>query len=120
MKTEIIESIDANSNEKVKKCRLPDDYRDEMEKVLMAHQNKLNQFMMLSQQVSDLQIRWFDLRKQITATDESFKSKMKYIAKKLKLSESDPWTYNLQDKCFEMREPPEIEPITAGNIKDVT
>lgn len=117
MKSTITKSIDVNTNETVSKCMLPQDFKDEMNKVLQQHQNKLNTFMMLSQQVSDMQIKWFDMRKQITATDDKFKTKMKYIAKKLKLVETDPWTYNLQEQCFEMREPPDIQPMTAGQMQ---
>lgn len=114
----ITSTIDPNTNETVKKCALPEDFNKEMNKVLGMHQERLNQFMILSQQCSDIQTKWLDMRKQITATDEDFKKKMKYVAKKLKLVETDPWTYNIQEQCFEMREPPEIQPLTSGQFKE--
>jgi len=117
MKPEITKTTDVNTGEKVSKCQISDDYRSEMEKVLAAHNEKLNIFMMMSQQVADLEIKWHDMRKEITKTDVRFKDKMRYIAKKLKLNENEPWTYNMQDKCFEMREPPDIKPMTANEIE---
>jgi len=118
MKYEITKTIDVNTNEKVSKCAIPQDYKDEMNKVIGEHSSRLNTFMMMSQQVSDLQIKWLDMRKQISNTDEKFKAKMKYIAKKLKLVESEPWSYNMQEQCFELREPPDIEPLTTGQIQE--
>ena len=118
MKAEITKTIDAQTGEHVSKCVMTKEYKDEMNKVLNTHQEKLNIFMMMSQQVADLQIKWIDMRKQLNGTDESFKAKMKYIAKKLKLGEHEPWTFNMQDQCFEMREPPDIKPMTAGQIQE--
>ncbi len=120
MKSEIVKNVDQNTGESVSKCEVPQDFKNEMAKVLDEHNKKLNNFMMISQQVSDLQIKWMDLRKEINKTDEKFKNKMKYIAKKLKLSESEPWTWNMQDHCFEMRQPPPIQPMTAGELPSVS
>lgn len=117
MKAQLTKTIDVNTNERVTKCVLPADFKEEMNKVLNKHQQKLNTFMMVSQQVADLQIKWIDLRKELNGTDEGFKAKMRYIAKKLKLVESDPWSYNMQEQCFELREPPDIQPLTAGQIE---
>lgn len=117
MRPTILKTIDSATGEKISKCALTDDFKNEMDKALQAHNNKLNQFMIVSQQASELLSKWTNMRKEITNTDERFKAKMKYIAKKLKLASSDPWTYNLTEKCFEMREPPDIEPLTAGQVQ---
>lgn len=116
MKQELIKIVDPNTGEKVSKCPLTQDFQAEMDKALAEHNNMLNQFMLISQQTSELTNKWLEMRKEIKETDEKFKHKLQYIAKKLKLVETDPWTYNLQEKCFELREPPDIEPLTASQI----
>lgn len=116
MRPEITKEVDSTTGEHVSKCPITDIQKKALADVLAQHNAKLNNFMILSQQYADLQCKWTDLRKDLTKTDEKFKSKMKYIAKKLKLSENEPWTYNMQEGCFELREPPELEPKTANQM----
>jgi len=132
MKREIVESVDANTGEKVHKCAVPKDFQEEMHKVLKAHNDKMQEFMVLSQQLASLAARWLltavdleDLKNgkenqpgilAISKTDERFKTKMRYLAKKLKLPENEPWTWNIQENCFEMRLPPAPEPMTASAV----
>jgi len=117
MKANISSYVDSNTGEKVSKCPISEDFQKEMSKVLNEHNKQLNNFMVMSQQHADLQQKWLDLRKELGKTDVKFKGKMQYIARKLKLAESDPWTYNMQDKCFELREPPAPTPMTGSEIK---
>ena len=116
MKTEISKSVDANTGETVSKCLISQDYREALDKVLNKHNANLNNFMILSQQHADFTTKWLKLHEKIVSSNGDFVVKMKYIAKKMKLSESEPWTYNMADKCFEMREPPPMEPMTASKV----
>ena len=113
MKPSIMESIDINTNEKVKKCPMTQEQKELLDKVLFEHQQRLNEFMIMSQQVSDLHIKWIDKRKELNVTDKKFKEKMRFIAKNLGLAEMEPWSYNISEKCFELREPPELHTFTG-------
>jgi hypothetical protein len=117
MKPEILKSVDPVTGEKVSKVALPEDYKQEMDKVLGKHNEKMNQFMLLSQQSAEILKKWLECRDQIKSSDDAFKNKMRYIARKLKLVDSDPWIYNLTEKCFELREAPDLEPMTASHLK---
>jgi len=116
MKAEISKNVDPNTGETVSKCNINDDFKQVLDKALNQHNIKTNNFMVMSQQYADLMNKWLALRKELEDTNKHFSNKMKYIAKKLKLSESEPWSYNMQEKCFELREPPPLEPMTANQL----
>ena len=120
MKPHILTTIDGKTSEKISKCIIPDSYKKELDKILTEHNVTMNKFVILSQQASDIHMKWIEARKAITNTDNKFKKKMKYIAKKLNLSEIEPWAYNLTEKCFELREPPDIDNFIKSEIKPIT
>ena|SRR3990167_2335189 len=120
MKPQILTTIDVNTDEKISKCTIPDSFKKELDMILTEHNKTMNTFVILSQQASDIHMKWIEARKAITDTDNKFKKKMKYIAKKLNLAETDPWTYNLNEKCFELRQQPDIESYVKPEIKPIT
>ena len=117
MKTEIREFVDAKTGEKVKQVEIPKFCKDEIEKALLTHQQNLNQFMMLSQNMAAIQKQWRETHDKIGETDKTVRDKMRFACKKLGLVEQDPWIFNLQNKHFELRQPPDVEPLTASQLQ---
>jgi hypothetical protein len=111
------EQIDPNTGERVSYCKTSPEHQQELFNVLKEHDIEMNKFVMMSQNMADSHIKWVDQRKKIGETDENFKKKMKWIAKDLGLAEHEPWTFNLQTKNYELRKPPEVEPLTPSQLE---
>lgn len=111
-------STDPKTGETIKRCDIPKTFTDEIDKVLQAQQGILNQFMFLSQQIATQQNQWLELRKKIDLEDKKIKEKLQFVCRKLKLADNDPWTYNMQSKKFELREPPPLKPLTASQLPE--
>jgi hypothetical protein len=118
MSSEIQSVVDPRTNETVKRINIPDFLKTDIEKALNDHQNNLNQFMGLSQQYADIQDKWMEKKKDITATDAKLKERMQFACKKLKLDKNDPWTYHMVEKVFELREPGPIQPLTSSQVEE--
>ena len=110
------EYTDPKTGEKVKKVLVPEFHQKDIEASIQAHQQGLNQFVIYSQQFFDLLDKTLESRRGLNKTDALIKEKMQFACKKIGLSSTDPWNYNLVEKLFEMREPPDIMPFSAGNL----
>ena len=118
MPVSIEKSIDSKTGETICRCPIPAELVKEIDSLLGGHQGHLNNFMGMSQQLCELQHRWSEQRGVIKKSDEDIRKKMQFVCKAMGLEEQDPWTYHLQDKCFELREPPEVQPLTASQMKE--
>jgi len=108
MKAQLTQSVDVKTNETIKRCAVPEHYIKEIEDKIKIHQENLNNFMIMSQQLAELNHRWLKLRQDINGSDKGCKEKMQFACKKLRLQHDDGWTYHLTDKCFELRTPPDM------------
>jgi hypothetical protein len=116
VKAKINSYIDPNTGEKVSKCIIPEFHQKEIEKAIGDHQRVMNDFMGISQQMAEIMLRFTTQKQAINKSDLSIRDKMKFACKKSGLQASDPWTYNMQEKLFEMREAPDIKPLTGSEI----
>ena len=97
---------DEKTGERIQRCPIPDKWKAIIEKSLNVHQQKLNHFFALSQQLATVHTQWIETQKQSKTTSEHVVKTMRNACRLLKLSENEPWTYNLVLRCFELRNPP--------------
>ena len=121
MKVEIEESIDSKTGETIRKVRLIEEFKARIDKVLVTHQNLMNQYIQVGQQYGNILAAFMDTRNKIIFSDTELKKELNFICRKMRLSEFEPWSYNLAEKCLEMRRPPNLDalnlvPQTASQV----
>ena len=118
----VTETRDPNTCETIKSCEIPEVLFKEIDKVLGVHQGMNNQFVGMAHGLADMVLKLMETKKNIKESDDTVRKKLQFVCKKLNLDASEPWTYNMQSKRFEVRVPPEIaplKPITASQLSPV-
>ena len=120
-KVDIKEVLDPRTGERIKKVQIPDFAKVSIEKSLFEHQAKMNTFMVISQNLVSLLKQWLMADDDKNKSDRAVRENMRFACKKLGLIEHDPWTYNLNEKCFELRDPPDVPapPLANSQQKEV-
>lgn len=116
MSVKIDQTTDAKTGELIKKAPIPKELQEIIDQKLTTHSQFLGEFTALSMSLCETNIKWIECRKKIKDSDSSIREKMTFICKALGLNEHEPWTYNMSEKCFELREPPELEPVLGSSV----
>ena len=108
--------VDPVTGEKITRVAVDSGWVKEIDLKLAEHNKNNNKFMILSQQVVDLTENLRNTRKDMFKTDKDIKDTLNTLCKKMKLDPTVPWSYNLQLHVLELREPPDIKPVTTSQI----
>lgn len=116
--TKPIETIsDPNTGETIHRVAISPELVKEVQGVMNTQNQKMQEFMMNSQNFFAIQTRQLELFKLINEGDKGIKDKMQDVLKKSKLDMKLPWQWNLGLNCFERRVPPVVSGMSEAEIK---
>lgn len=104
---------DQKTGEMVTKFKVPQKMLTEVEGVIGAHNQKMNQLVMNARNVFQLLDMTITLNREVTKADKNIQLKIVQTVKRMRLDKAMNWGYNLQEKCMEARRPPQVKPGVA-------
>lgn len=104
---------DSATGETVYQVRPPDSILAYLDKTLTVHNEFMNQFMTLTQQMVAIQKKVSDIFDEKENAAKDVNNAVMNSIKKMKLDRNAKWAYNIADKSLERREPPTVGPLEA-------
>lgn len=113
-----IETVqDPNTGETIHRVAVSPNLVKSINEVMVKQNQRMQEFVMNSQNYFAIQTRQLALFKDIDSGDKAIKEKMQETMKKAKLDMRKAWQWNLQLNSFEYRTPPIVPGMSEAEIK---
>lgn len=108
---------DPKSGENVAKHQLPEGADEKLRGIFQSHSKISMEIAGRSEQVLLHQKANFDLIDKKISCEGAIKKELRRLCRKAQLNESEPWGYNMQERCLEKRLPPIVPVAPPGDKK---